>query len=103
MCRLTSGRVPRPIEPKPIITIGPLKRAWTGWLGIWSLLQNRGLTRPAGPTEQTPCGIAHGVHDICDAPTVRRARYGGLCRLGLRQPADGGDHRRPRWPLGRPN
>ena len=27
MCRSSSGRVPRPIEPKPIMTIGPSKRA----------------------------------------------------------------------------
>ena len=30
MCRSISGSVPLPIEPKPIITIGPSKRACTG-------------------------------------------------------------------------
>src|ERR1700677_2455116 len=28
--RSISGKVPRPMEPKPIIMIGPSKRAWTG-------------------------------------------------------------------------
>ncbi|BCM86626.1 hypothetical protein mvi_50870 [Methylobacterium indicum] len=28
--RSIRGRVPRPIEPKPIITMGPLMRPWTG-------------------------------------------------------------------------
>src|SRR5262249_55327177 len=30
MCRSISGKVPLPIEPKPIITIGPSKRACSG-------------------------------------------------------------------------
>ena len=28
-CRSISGSVPRPIEPKPIMTMGPLMRPWT--------------------------------------------------------------------------
>src|SRR5258705_1653576 len=34
MCRSMSGRVPLPIEPKPIITIGPSNRAWSGQLSV---------------------------------------------------------------------
>ena len=33
-CRSISGSVPLPIEPKPIITIGPLMRPWTGQVVI---------------------------------------------------------------------
>src|SRR5919201_4560421 len=34
MCRSISGKVPLPMEPKPIITIGPSKRAWSGPLSV---------------------------------------------------------------------
>src|SRR6266852_6003221 len=34
ICRSISGKVPLPIEPKPIITIGPSKRAWSGQLSV---------------------------------------------------------------------
>jgi hypothetical protein len=34
MCRSICGKVPLPIEPKPIITIGPTKRACSGQLSV---------------------------------------------------------------------
>ena len=37
--RSISGRVPLPIEPKPIITIGPSMRAWRGQCDMASILQ----------------------------------------------------------------
>jgi hypothetical protein len=39
--RSISGRVPLPIEPKPIITIGPVIRPWTGQAGIAESLLGR--------------------------------------------------------------
>ena len=41
-CRSISGSVPLPIEPKPIITIGPLMRPWTGQAGIAEGLLGKG-------------------------------------------------------------
>src|SRR5262245_60480747 len=38
MCRSMSGKVPLPMEPKPIITIGPSKRAWSGPLSAAAML-----------------------------------------------------------------
>src|SRR6516165_11696520 len=34
MCRSISGKVPLTMEPNPIITIGPSKRAWSGPLSV---------------------------------------------------------------------
>jgi hypothetical protein len=42
--------MPLPIEPKPIITIGPVMRAWTGQvvIGSVSLRQQSGTRHLAG-------------------------------------------------------
>src|SRR3984957_15997062 len=72
-CRSISGSVPLPIEPKPIMTIGPLMRPCTGH---WVIANLRERARRTGktkvPHDYRSCGTEGS------APTLYAA---GLCRL----------------------
>ena len=56
-CRSISGSVPLPIEPKPIMTMGPVILAWIGEAGSSGVSGSR-LARERGELDQGSGGAA---------------------------------------------
>ena len=74
MCRSISGRVPLPIEPKPIITIGPSKRACSGQLPVPGAMAFMAMT-PCSVTGQAARDDA--AIEALRRPAIRAAGTGG--------------------------
>src|SRR4051794_27517230 len=87
-CRSIRGSVPRPIEPKPIITIGPLMRPCTGQVVIAGVLLRRVVGWAASAF---PARAAHIVEHLC--------RSTGRLASGRASPA--ADEPLQRSPIGR--
>ena len=80
--RRMSGSVPRPIEPKPIITIGPSIVAWMGQSRMMLPLNERGRPRAATPQEQKARRLVNRrAADAAVAST--RAAQATSCALGI--------------------
>src|SRR5262245_48051795 len=87
-CRSISGKVPLPIEPKPIITIGPTKRACSGQLSVvvvvaaghWSRSELR--TCPHAPAR---LDLATRRVHVCTQPRGLTRDPRGLTRDETRQ------------------
>ena len=89
MCRSISGSVPLPIEPKPIITIGPSKRACSGPFPVTGAMVFISTTPARGTAAgQAARGAATGrwrIGALRPAPPGRRPRMRRARRRGRRR------------------